>query len=808
MASQHNPSYYPVGAGEGHQDDPLVVDQLRPYSDIPSPSRTPDHTQGPPFDPNSLVEDGVARPRFLGHASGARGSFASSFAVPSTFNDSDNSSSVYALNPLVNRDSGRYSSVPYQDDPHDADLTAGAVSPSRRNRYLEEKRDTYAPPNKSKRKIIIGAIAIGVIIAAIAIVVALYFTVIKKNGKSSNGISNNDNGNNNNDNNNNNNNNNGNNNNTSSNILKSGGDGSIIHLDNGTTMTYSNPFGGTWYWDPDDPFNNNAQAQSWTPPLNKSFKWGTDRIFGVNLGGWLVTEPFISPSLFQKYENAATPAVDEWTLSQNMAADTASGGLNQLVNHYSTFITEQDFAEIAGAGLNFLRIPIPWWAIEVRDDEPFLARTCWTYFLKAIQWARKYGLRINVDLHAVPGSQNGWNHSGRLGNTNFLLGPMGYANAQRTLDYIRVIAEFISQPQYSDVVVLFGVLNEPRGSPLIGATQLEGFYKAVYDTIREASGLGEGKGPVISYHEGFQGLDHYSGFMANADRIALDWHPYICFGGQSSNPISSYATTPCTTWGQTINQSMTNFGMTTAGEFSNAVTDCGLFLNNVGEGTRYEGTYSSGGPWPSQGSCTPWTDWQNWDQTMKDGTKQFALASMDALQNWFFWTWKIGPSSASGKVETPGWSYQLGLENGWMPKDPREASGVCGNTSPWTPPLKPWQTGGTGAGLNVQSNTLQWPPTSISSGGLVASLPSYTPTGTVVTLPGPTFTNYKGSTVKVDVGDGWENPSDTRSFYVTISGCSYLDPWVGPTAAAPPVCKSGSSNKRAYPPPPQATPRP
>ena len=99
-----------------------------------------------------------------------------------------------------------------------------------------------------------------------------------------------------------------------------------------------------------------------------------------------------------------------------------------------------------------------------------------SYFLKAIQWARKYGLRINVDLHAVPGSQNGWNHSGRLGDTNFLLGPMGYANAQRTLDYIRIITEFISQPQYSDVVVMFGILNEPRGSPLIGSAQLDGLY--------------------------------------------------------------------------------------------------------------------------------------------------------------------------------------------------------------------------------------------------------------------------------------------------------------------------------------------
>ena len=84
-----------------------------------------------------------------------------------------------------------------------------------------------------------------------------------------------------------------------------------------------------------------------------------------------------------------------------------------------------------------------------------------SYFLKAIAWARKYGIRISLDLHALPGSQNGWNHSGRLGTINVLNGPMGYANAQRSLDYIRILAEFISQPDYKDVVVMFGVTNEP-----------------------------------------------------------------------------------------------------------------------------------------------------------------------------------------------------------------------------------------------------------------------------------------------------------------------------------------------------------
>jgi hypothetical protein len=56
--------------------------------------------------------------------------------------------------------------------------------------------------------------------------------------------------------------------------------------------------------------------------------------FSVNLGGWLVVEPFITPSLYQKYPNAT----DEWTLHTLMAADTASGGLNQLEDHYRTFI--------------------------------------------------------------------------------------------------------------------------------------------------------------------------------------------------------------------------------------------------------------------------------------------------------------------------------------------------------------------------------------------------------------------------------------------------------------------------------------
>ena len=96
----------------------------------------------------------------------------------------------------------------------------------------------------------------------------------------------------------------------------------------------------------------------------------------MNLGGLFVLEPFIVPSLYQTY----APAGDEWTLSKQIAASTsAPNNLTQVLSdHYANFITEQDIAAIAGAGLNWVRLPIPFWAIETWSDvgegvgEPFL----------------------------------------------------------------------------------------------------------------------------------------------------------------------------------------------------------------------------------------------------------------------------------------------------------------------------------------------------------------------------------------------------------------------------------------------------
>lgn len=139
-----------------------------------------------------------------------------------------------------------------------------------------------------------------------------------------------------------------------------------------------------------------------------------------------------------------------------------------------------------------------------------------------------------------------------------------------------------------------------------------------------------GKGPLVSFHDGFFGLEKWASFLSGADRIALDYHPYLCFGGQPTGTMEEQVTRPCDAWGAQMNTSMDAFGMTGAGEFSNAVTDCGKWVNGVNLGTRYEGNYT--GFTTAIGSCDPWVDYQTWDADFKTAMKQYSMASMDALQ--------------------------------------------------------------------------------------------------------------------------------------------------------------------------------
>lgn len=68
------------------------------------------------------------------------------------------------------------------------------------------------------------------------------------------------------------------------------------------------------------------------------------KLRGVALGGWLVIEPWIRPTLF----NSTPPEViDEWTFGAQADRAAATAALEW---HWSTFVGEEDFKAIAAAG--------------------------------------------------------------------------------------------------------------------------------------------------------------------------------------------------------------------------------------------------------------------------------------------------------------------------------------------------------------------------------------------------------------------------------------------------------------------------
>jgi glucan 1,3-beta-glucosidase len=85
----------------------------------------------------------------------------------------------------------------------------------------------------------------------------------------------------------------------SSMAVQSGTSGSTVSsYVNGSAVsfTYVNEFGGYYYYDPTNPFVKGGKAQSWSPAIEEEWVWGRDLVRGVNLGGWLVPEPFIGKS--------------------------------------------------------------------------------------------------------------------------------------------------------------------------------------------------------------------------------------------------------------------------------------------------------------------------------------------------------------------------------------------------------------------------------------------------------------------------------------------------------------------------------
>lgn len=364
--------------------------------------------------------------------------------------------------------------------------------------------------------------------------------------------------------------------------------------------------------------------------LNKKF---STKLRGVNLGSWLVLEKWMVPSLFE-----GLAATDETTWCAEMGGRAA----DRLRAHWNSFITRDDFAWLAGIGINAVRIPLGHWIFGSgypyhpkygSNPHPFVTGGI-DILDQAFDWAEEHGLHIILDLHAAPGCQNGFDNGG-------IKDVVEWHTKQEYFDHSVNVLGRLAQRYYGRQA-LYGieVLNEPRWD--VPTDHLKRYNTAAYHRIRQYC---PAEDVAVIFHDGFRSHTEYLGFMQEPEfhNVMFDVHRYQCFAREDIDmDIYGHIQKAAIEWkneAETINRDLKL--PTICGEWS-----LGLDLKVVS--LWAEGPYNH--------ALEQMDGFQ--EHTAFRGYAAAQLLAFEKYHGWFFWNYKT--------ETTPAWCFRDSVRLGWL----------------------------------------------------------------------------------------------------------------------------------------------
>ena len=370
------------------------------------------------------------------------------------------------------------------------------------------------------------------------------------------------------------------------------------------------------------------------------------KLRGVNLGGWLVLEKWITPSLFEGLQ-----ATDETSYCVELGAAEAT---RRLHHHWNTFITRADFAWLARAGINAVRLPVGHWLFgqdypyhrryrEVRY--PFVAGGL-TIVDQVFEWAAEFGLRVVLDLHAAPGCQNGFDNGGMLGICEW----------HTSEEYISHSLEFLERlaRRYADHPALHGieVLNEPRWD--VPTELLQRYTADAYHRIRRHC---PPERVTVVFHDGFRSFREYAGFLQEPEfsNVAIDIHRYQCFVREDIDlDIFGHIRKAAMEWRAEADEIIRESGYRIyCGEWS------------LGMNLKVVSLWAEG---PFNHALESMDEFQM--SAAYRGYASAQLLTFEKYAGWFFWTYRT--------ETTPEWCYRDCVEQGFFPDPgrPEQFAGI------------------------------------------------------------------------------------------------------------------------------------
>ena len=138
------------------------------------------------------------------------------------------------------------------------------------------------------------------------------------------------------------------------------------------------------------------------------------------MGGWLVLEPWITPSLFYRFlgkKHSEGVGKDSYTVCEALGPEEG----NKLMRaHWKTWVTEDIIKGLKDRKVEIIRLPIGDWTL--KPYGPYVG--CMDGAKDQIDWflkmAEKYDIKVMLDVHSIRGSQNGFDNSGIAHKTVWL----------------------------------------------------------------------------------------------------------------------------------------------------------------------------------------------------------------------------------------------------------------------------------------------------------------------------------------------------------------------------------------------------
>ena len=174
---------------------------------------------------------------------------------------------------------------------------------------------------------------------------------------------------------------------------------------------------------------------------------------GINLGGWLVEEPWMMPFVTKPPDGSALPTVKDnrslWAVVEKRFG--AAGKARVQAAFRQAWINESDFDRIHAAGLNCVRLPFLSSMLEEPDGFQNLDN--------AVRWAGTRGIYVILDMHGAPGSQSDQGHTGVADRTQFFQDPANITRAEAL--WKQMARRYRDNP----TVAGYDLVNEPTAAP-------------------------------------------------------------------------------------------------------------------------------------------------------------------------------------------------------------------------------------------------------------------------------------------------------------------------------------------------------